>query len=225
MKRIARLISQNYIFFVVYKLLLLIVMIFIFNTTQEELHIYCNQFHTAFFDIFFKNITHLGDGIITPLTALVLIFFSFRKSFIFLAGNLSATGFAQILKNFLFEDQARPFKFFYYSSDYKPYYVPGIELPHSFSFPSGHSTSAFASFLFFAFISKNNYLKLFFLLCAVITAYSRVYLSFHFVEDITAGSIIGVFFMTIFYIILSPEKISKLDSKLNLKFKIVKPEF
>ena len=59
------------------------------------------------------------------------------------------------------------------------------------SFPSGHSTSAFSVFLLLTILSSKKSWGYFLLLLAVATAYSRVYLAQHFVEDVYAGSLLG----------------------------------
>jgi membrane-associated phospholipid phosphatase len=71
------------------------------------------------------------------------------------------------------------------------------------SFPSGHATSAFALFLCLAFLSANRYIKLISFMSACFIAFSRVYLSQHFLIDIYFGSIIGstgaIAFYQVFY--------------------------
>jgi len=50
----------------------------------------------------------------------------------------------------------------------------------------------FCYFLLPFFLYENNFLKAGCFIAAFLTAYSRVYLSQHFLADITAGSILGV---------------------------------
>ena len=71
---------------------------------------------------------------------------------------------------------------------------------HSFfSFPSGHTVSAFALFAFFAFLSKNKY-GFIWLIFAVLTAFSRIYLCQHFLIDTFAGSVIGTVTCMVFWV-------------------------
>ncbi|MCA1759425.1 MAG: phosphatase PAP2 family protein, partial [Bacteroidales bacterium] len=65
------------------------------------------------------------------------------------------------------------------------------------SFPSGHTATAFSVFLMLALITKNRWGKLALFFGAVVVAYSRVYISQHFLVDITAGSIISVLLMVL----------------------------
>ena len=59
------------------------------------------------------------------------------------------------------------------------------------SFPSGHTVTAFSLAVLFSYWSKNKALGPLFLLIAILVGYSRMYLSEHFFEDVTAGSVIG----------------------------------
>ncbi|HPO48507.1 MAG TPA: phosphatase PAP2 family protein, partial [Paludibacteraceae bacterium] len=61
------------------------------------------------------------------------------------------------------------------------------------SFPSGHTAAVFSLMLCLTLIfNKKTWLSPIFFVLAVLTAYSRVYLSQHFAEDVLAGSAIGV---------------------------------
>lgn len=62
--------------------------------------------------------------------------------------------------------------------------------PTDFSFPSGHATFAFAAAYVLAQYDKKR--ALYFYGIAVLIAFSRVYLGFHYVGDVLVGSLIGV---------------------------------
>ena len=61
------------------------------------------------------------------------------------------------------------------------------------SFPSGHSVSAFCAAVVITFVTKEKYWGTFMLIIAALVAYSRMYLSEHFLIDVTAGSALGIF--------------------------------
>lgn len=60
------------------------------------------------------------------------------------------------------------------------------------SFPSGHTTAAFAMMLSMALIFDKKWVTVTCALMAVGTAISRIYLVNHFVEDVLAGSLLGI---------------------------------
>jgi undecaprenyl-diphosphatase len=64
--------------------------------------------------------------------------------------------------------------------------------PTGFSFPSLHATVIFAASSVLIFHYKDKRLDVFFLILSVLVAVSRVMLGFHRIEDIIAGSIIGI---------------------------------
>lgn len=97
---------------------------------------------------------------------------------------------AQILKNFAFPGAMRPVAFF--DGIYNLHIIHGVKMLRSHSFPSGHSASAFALFFALAHITRRWHWEIFFLLMAFAVAYSRVYLSQHFLIDILAGSFLGI---------------------------------
>lgn len=60
------------------------------------------------------------------------------------------------------------------------------------SFPSGHSTSAFAFFTFLALDTKHKALQFLYLSWALSVVYSRLYLFQHFLQDTIAGACLGI---------------------------------
>ncbi|MFW5657174.1 MAG: phosphatase PAP2 family protein, partial [Bacteroidota bacterium] len=70
--------------------------------------------------------------------------------------------------------------------------VPEVVVYSARSFPSGHTTSAFALFICLVFYTKSLPLKIIFFFLAVLVGFSRVYLSQHFFCDVVAGSFLGV---------------------------------
>lgn len=64
-----------------------------------------------------------------------------------------------------------------------------VACPHDYSFPSGHTTAAFAAATCLMFC-KNKFWP-YFMVFAFIMAFSRMYLYVHFPTDIIAGCILG----------------------------------
>ncbi len=161
--------------------------------TKGQIHIFINQHYNSFFDTFFKYITYLGDlAVFAVFVILILLFVSYRKSVLFACATLLSGIFVQLLKNFIFSNHLRPIK--YFAGSYNLRMVEGVSVHTNYSFPSGHSTSAFSIFLVLAMFTNNKYIKFMCFVVASLTAFSRVYLSQHFLSDIVAGSFIGVIF-------------------------------
>ncbi|MGL4761714.1 MAG: phosphatase PAP2 family protein [Sarcina sp.] len=66
---------------------------------------------------------------------------------------------------------------------------PLISLPTSYSFPSGHASSAFAGALVIAYMLRKWAVPAYAL--AITIAFSRVYLGVHYPSDIIVGAVIG----------------------------------
>lgn len=158
-------------------------------TEKHALHLTINAIHHPGADIFFKYITHLGDGLVVGVVVVLALIYKVRYGLIALVGIGGAGLLSQLLKRQLFHTEKRPSKVFENIGDLRV--IEGIDLHSSFSFPSGHATVAFGIFFFLSLITKSNNLKAFCFTMATITAFSRVYISQHFLEDVYAGSLLG----------------------------------
>ncbi len=159
-----------------------------------------------FFDHFFKLVTHLGDGLFAILIAVITLFFNVKKSLYILFSYIFASLTTSIIKNYIYIDTCRPSFAFEFFVREPLKLVEGVEMNIFNSFPSGHSTSAFAVFISLMFLSDNFFMKLLWLLIAFLAAYSRTYLSQHWLVDIYFGSLIGFSFSIFFYFFLYKKK-------------------
>jgi membrane-associated phospholipid phosphatase len=182
-------VKKNSFFLIPQLLLLLVLLPVLIIGSKENIHLFLNQFHSFFFDVFFKFITYFGSGIVPVIAGVLFMLFSFRKSFLIASSGLFAGLLAQVFKRFVFPDRPRPSKVFFDSPNL--YIVEGVDLHWTFSFPSGHSATIFALCFCLAFFAERRVFKLIFFTFAILVAYSRVYLSQHFLMDVYAGSIIG----------------------------------
>ncbi len=157
---------------------------------KSEIHLFINQYHSLSFDIFFKYITDLGDGLFSIAIAIIFLFVRYRYSIIIFSSYAISGFLVQLLKKTIFADVSRPSR--YFNGIAEIHLVEGVKMLGKYSFPSGHSASAFALFFCLSMFNKNSYLKLVFFILALIVAFSRVYLSQHFLIDIVVGSIFGV---------------------------------
>jgi len=198
MQKVLKKVFDRSLFFIVPYLIILagscIVMLIYSKST---IHIWFNSHHDGFWDVFFSKITFLGDGMFVIGVTVFLLFFRFGNSL--LAGITYAVSslIVQISKRFIFEGMPRPK--LYFEGKYSLHFVDGVDIYLRNSFPSGHSASVFALFLSLALITRYPFIKIFLLGLAVIVSYSRIYLSQHFLIDVSAGSLIGVLTTLIYY--------------------------
>jgi undecaprenyl-diphosphatase len=73
----------------------------------------------------------------------------------------------------------------------------------AYGFISGHSTGAFAFAVFSALVVKNRRYSLAIFAWAVMMAYSRLYLSAHFITDVIPGMALGSFIGWILYLLFN----------------------
>jgi membrane-associated phospholipid phosphatase len=189
--------KKNSLYLVSYFVLLIAGLIPVLMYSKTDVHLFLNRFHDPFFDVFFKYSTALGSGITAVIISIILLFVRIRYSLILFSAYAGSGIIVQLLKHVVFPGIDRPVEFFKTTGEL--YLVQGVEFHNHFSFPSGHAATAFAIFGLLAAITSRKLLKLFFLFCAVMVSYSRVYLSQHFLEDILFGSVLGILSVIIFY--------------------------
>ncbi|AEI49620.1 phosphatase PAP2 family protein [Runella slithyformis] len=163
-----------------------------------------NRYSNPYADLFFKYITHLGDGAFVIAAGLVMLYRSRYKGILILLSYAVSGIFAQLIKNFGFPKEPRPAEYFSGMMQHL-HTVEGVELSHWNSFPSGHTTSAFAFFALITFWVKSPFLKFLCLAAAVTVGFSRMYLMQHFLIDVYAGSLLGT--LTAYALVLNSHRL------------------
>jgi len=192
--------KENKYFLLPWLLTLVVFTGLILTHNKAELHLISNNVNSLFFDQFFRYATWLGDGVMIAIVGVVLLFVRFRYAIAFLIGSLVTAGIVNLFKKVLLDDMYRPSKYFELYESAQLHLIEGVKLHSLQSFPSGHTATAFSVFFFLALILKSKPLKFSMFLLAIIVAYSRVYISQHFLIDITAGSAIAVLIMFFTYL-------------------------
>ena len=155
-------------------------------------HLLVNQYHNSFFDSFFRYFTYLGDGIMFGVVIVIGLFVRLRISlYTAVVGIFTLIIISYISKELLFHDWPRPANVFR-QLGVSLHYVEGVRNHMISTFPSGHSTTAFGLYAMLAFFCNKNSLKFIFAIVAILAAFSRVYLSQHFVRDTVVGAVVGV---------------------------------
>ena len=181
-------IKDNYIFILPFTIIWIIMFVLLMYYGKINCHLLLNSFHTTIGDYFFKYITEVGGSI--PFIILGLLLFYNYRNFIFLGLSQGLSSLITfVIKRVM--QIPRPSVIFNELGIELPV-VNGVDLHHSLSFPSGHTTTAFATFFVLAVIIKNKYIKLLCLIIAILGGYSRIYLSQHFITDVLAGALIGL---------------------------------
>lgn len=174
----------------VYVLFLLIGIPFFFYP-KEDFTLWLNARHSPFLDNFFYYMTYLGDGLVFIPVFLLLLFRNYVLSIFFAVFvGLEAVIVQLVLKKGIFAHLNRPPA--YIENFDQLYHIPGVELHHLHTFPSGHTQSAFLMAFFLVLLFQNyKYLQVIIPIVAVLVGISRVYLLKHFFVDIWFGALIG----------------------------------
>ena len=195
------LLRKNRYFFLPYALMLAGGGVLQLRYSQEQLMQWVNVRNNPGTDWFFTYATYLGDGAFFVFVCLVLVFLNRRVGFVAFAGFVLSSLTSLFLKTIIFPGSLRPLKFFEHST-YEYHVIKGLDIYSYNSFPSGHTTSAFALFSLLAFLDERKQRGWIFLLLATLAGYSRVYLFQHFVEDVYAGSLVGTAASVLIYLFL-----------------------
>lgn len=177
-------------FLVPFGLFLLCTETVLFLNSKDVVHLSINRHYSAFGDRIMPYVTLAADGY--TIAVLVLLLIGWNRKFGAITGIavLLASAITQLLKHTVFSGEPRP-KLFFMNTNAPIRFVPNVENYLFDSFPSGHTTAAFAFYFCLVFAVKNNYLKSALFLFALLIGFSRVYLSQHFLNDVLFGSLIG----------------------------------
>lgn len=190
MKTLVTLVQRNRYFYVPFLLWLIIGGALLSLFTKEDLFLSVNRANTPSLDVIVSGTTYLGDGITFAL--MLLAFLVLRKWKLLLMGGgtlLLVTLVVQGIKHAV--NEPRPIVYFGGEEAQVCHIVQWVRVHGGLSFPSGHTSTAFAMFCFLALVWGNKKMGWMMFACGIITAHSRLYLSQHFFADVYAGSIIG----------------------------------
>ena len=200
-------------FYLPYFLFVICLLVLILTNEKASLHLMLTSFYTNIGDVFFKYYTEVGGNI--PFVVIAgLLFYKYRIALILLITQLITGLLVYFIKSIW--NQPRPVKYFAeHYPDIQLHKIEGVQLHGHYSFPSGHTASAFAFFLVLAYFTKKPAMHFLYFFMAVMVGFSRVYLSQHFVFDLMVGSLVGVVVATLCQIYLVNKPMRWADGSLR----------
>jgi len=189
-------------FYISSLLILLISVLLLLNVSKAESFISLNNFHSFGLNVFFVNYTFFGDGIFALGLCAFLVYRKQKKlALLILVAYLSSGLVTQVLKNLIYAPRPR----IYFEASQYLFHLDnfGNSGGGSSSFPSGHTTSAFALATVLAVHFRKKYLSIILFIAAALVGYSRIYLAQHFPLDVVVGAAIGITFATLSIVVLN----------------------
>lgn len=187
--RLLDVLHQIRLFFIPYLIIVIACIVIKLTHTREEIYFDVNGYHYAWADFIFPFITHMGDGFMVVPVAIYFLLNSYRK-FLLFATSFALSGIVVQIAKHLFHSP-RP-KAYFAGQLAHIHFVSGQVMLMRNSFPSGHTVTAFMAATVLAYVVVSKRWGFIFLILAIAVAYSRMYLSQHFFEDVTGGSILSV---------------------------------
>lgn len=169
--------------------------------SKSDLHLLLTGYHTPFLDMFFRYFTEVGSFIPFVVGAMFVLH-RFGSALFILVTQLMNALMTNGLK--LLFGMPRPKTYFAMNfPDIELHQVQGVTMHAWNSFPSGHASSAFALMTCIMLLTGNKQLSVLYCIVAILAAYSRIYLSQHFAEDVLAGSFTGIVYALVLFILYS----------------------
>lgn len=214
MEKLYRIWTQNRVFFVPYLVLLFLALVLLAFIQKGDVVLWMNDHHTIGLDHFFRFWTKTGEEWPFYFAILGLLFYQVRYAIYVPFLGAAVTLFSFLLKTLF----SRPRPSIYFKDQGVFEELNQVDLVtllggHT-SFPSGHTMAAFTIFTYLALCVKPRWLKIVFIVIAILAGISRMYLLQHFLEDVCLGSLCGVAIgVSMFYL---QEYLQKKNSKLGL---------
>jgi membrane-associated phospholipid phosphatase len=169
---------------------ILFTLAYIITTPYGALNVLVSQNYNSKIGQFFRYYTSFGEEWLLVPIGLFLLFLNRNRDF---AIRLIITFLTNTLVTITF-------KFWIFSTNrpklvlekFHLVFTEGVKVNQYNSFPSGHTSAAFAMALAIAFWYNDSKLSIFMVFLAIFVGLSRIYLQQHFVEDVMGGAVIGL---------------------------------
>lgn len=176
-------------YFIILSFVLFTVIVLLIVNDKTIGHIPADSYHPFLLNVFFINLTFIGDGIFAVcLSALFLFYYRQKEKGLAFFYSFLITGIiVQLLKNLI---NATGPKLFFEAGGYL-HLVEGENLTGISGFISGHTALAFAIATVMVLLMKDKKWQLPVLVVEILVGYSRIYLARHYLQDVIFGVIIG----------------------------------
>ena len=195
-----KIIRDNPVFFLAFGIWLILGGIWLLRHETGDAIFFWSAHRSTPADWFFVQGTRLGEGIAFFAVILFSLFIRYRHAVLVALTGLTVMGASAVSKAFF--EHERPSAYLRRIDVFdQSHLVDGIDLHSGLtSFPSGHTMAAFALFGLLALLAPQKRLVgLLFFLLALLVGLSRIYLVQHFMKDVYAGSLLGVFIAILAY--------------------------
>jgi membrane-associated phospholipid phosphatase len=185
-----QLFKQAPYFWLAYGLTLVCALFFVLFLERGQAVMWFNDHYQPWANHLFYYGTHLGNGIFLAIVALALLLYRYWLGLTAGIAFIAQGIVVQSLKRTVFDSWKRPLGVL---SNPEQVVVPAwLEAHTHFTFPSGHTASAFCLFTILAIqVQGRPVLQLGCFGLAVIGGLSRIYLLQHFLGDVVAGALLG----------------------------------
>lgn len=209
--------KSNKVFILLFLLIWSSALVFRLSSDKGGLLMSLGAKHSDGLNLLFSIITQLAEGHTYLVVVMVFLFIRFKSSIIIGVTGISIMILANLCKQFFAYE--RPFLYYRnlgLESTYQQ--ISGID-PYVglTSFPSGHTMAGFGLMFLLSLFSKNQKLQVLFLVLAVLIGLSRIYLGHHFLEDVIAGSILGVLIGLLSFFFIEKWNNPPLDKAMRLR--------
>jgi len=207
-------IRKNYIFFIGFSLYIFIGLAATAFYGRDELHLVFNKHFSFYFDIFFKYFSKIGPLVFIAATLFfVLKRETYRTFFILLSAYGLNFIIGTLVKRNFFKHVHRP-TYYFSQKGIDLHLIDGVSSQIPYTFPSGHTAETFLLMLFICMVSKSKWIQIIAVIIAITMAFSRVYLSKHFLIDTIGGAVLGTFVLTLMYYIFQNRESVFLNKKI-----------
>jgi len=171
----------------------------LFQINKGDIIIYCANHRSEWANFLFIYGSQAGEGYVYITAFFVFLFIEYRHALVVFMASATVLILSGLLKELF--GHPRPYTYFteQLQQPYLVNYIDGVTLHKSWtsSFPSGHTTSGFAFYGLIAMIFQKPLIQFLCLVMAFMVGFSRIYLVQHFLEDVTAGMLLGTFIASV----------------------------